>query len=226
MVTFHLALPIQFLTSLHFSSNTADELRLVLSFNLKNDLMLFRTYKGLKTTLTICSSLYKEINSLFNFISAIQDKAFYKKKIHRLINDEVSEGVYVIERNGNTLAKLKSLQNFLYKNFKKPKKQKGMRPAYSQPARLFATVKAHKFTGIKQININNLNLSNNRPNWHPFIRLLENNCPIFKTVSVKEIYNFQYFTLTLSLKNSCKILVKNIYLTMWICYLKVFLQMK
>ena len=45
-------------------------------------------------------------------MSAISDKAFYKKKINRLINDEVSEGVYVIERNSNTLAKLKSLQNF------------------------------------------------------------------------------------------------------------------
>ena len=55
-------------------------------------------------------------------MSAISDKAFYKKKINRLINDEVSEGVYVIERNSNTWAKLKSLQNFLYKNFKKPKK--------------------------------------------------------------------------------------------------------
>ena len=55
-------------------------------------------------------------------MSAISDKAFYKKKINRLINDELSEGVYVIKRYSNTLAKLKSLQNFLYKNFKKPKK--------------------------------------------------------------------------------------------------------
>ena len=33
-----------------------------------------------------------------------------------------------------------------------------MKPASSQPARLFATAKAHKFTDIKQININNLKL--------------------------------------------------------------------
>ena len=33
-----------------------------------------------------------------------------------------------------------------------------MRPNSSQPARLFATAKTHKFTDIKQININDLKL--------------------------------------------------------------------
>ena len=33
-----------------------------------------------------------------------------------------------------------------------------MRPTSSQPARLFATAKTHKFTDIKQININDLKL--------------------------------------------------------------------
>ena len=38
----------------------------------------------------------------------ILDKASYKEKINRLINDGISKGVYVIEENDNTLAGLKS----------------------------------------------------------------------------------------------------------------------
>ena len=63
-----------------------------------------------------------------------------------MINDGISKGVYVIEENGSTLAELKSFQNFIYRNFKKHEKYKEMRPTSS-----------HKFTDIKQININDLN---------------------------------------------------------------------
>ena len=38
----------------------------------------------------------------------ILDKASYKEKNNRLINDGISKGVYVIEENNNTLAGLKS----------------------------------------------------------------------------------------------------------------------
>ena len=85
-------------------------------------------------------------------------KSCYNEKINRLINDDISKGVYVIEENDNTLTELKSLQNFIYRNFKKHEKYKEMRPTSSQPARLFATAKTHKFTDIKQININDLEL--------------------------------------------------------------------
>ena len=88
----------------------------------------------------------------------ILDKACYNEKINRLINDGISKGVYVIEENDNTLTELKSFQNFIYRNFKKHKKYKEMRPTSSQPARLFATAKTHKFTDIKQVNINDLKL--------------------------------------------------------------------
>ena len=37
----------------------------------------------------------------------ILDQASYKEKINRLINDGISKGVYVIEKNDNTLAGLK-----------------------------------------------------------------------------------------------------------------------
>ena len=90
------------------------------------------------------------------------DKACYNEKINRLINDGISKGVYVIEKNDNTLTELKSFQNFIYRNFKKHEKYKEMRPNSSQPARLFATAKTHKFTDIKKININDLKL-------HPII---------------------------------------------------------
>ena len=81
----------------------------------------------------------------------ILDKACYNGKINRLINDGISKGVYVTEENDNTLTELKSFQNFIYRNFKKHEKYKEMRPTSSQPARLFATAKTHKFTDIKQI---------------------------------------------------------------------------
>ena len=58
----------------------------------------------------------------------IWDISCYKEKINRLINDGTSKGVYVIEENDNTLTELKSLQNFLHRNFKKHEKYKEMRP--------------------------------------------------------------------------------------------------
>ena len=88
----------------------------------------------------------------------ILDKACHDGKINRLIHDGISKGVYVIEENDNILTELKSVQNFIYRNFKKHEKYKEMRPTSSQPARLFATAKSHKFTDIKQININDLKL--------------------------------------------------------------------
>ena len=51
-----------------------------------------------------------------------------------------------------------------------------MRPTSREPARRFATAKNHKFTDIKQININDLKLRPiNRPNWYPLIPLFKNN---------------------------------------------------
>ena len=83
----------------------------------------------------------------------ILDKACYKEKTNRLINDGISKGVYVIEENGSTLAELKSFQNFICRNFEKHEGYKEIRPSSSQPARHFPTAKTHKFTDIKQMNI-------------------------------------------------------------------------
>ena len=88
----------------------------------------------------------------------ILDTGCYKEKINRLVNDGISKGIYVIEENDNTLAELKSFQNFVYRNFRKHEKYKGIKPTSSQPARLFATAKTNKFTDIKQMNTNDLKL--------------------------------------------------------------------
>ena len=43
---------------------------------------------------------------------AILEKASYKEKINRLINDGITKGVYVIEENNNTLAGFKIILKF------------------------------------------------------------------------------------------------------------------
>ena len=88
----------------------------------------------------------------------ILHKASYKEKINRLINDGISKGAYVIEKNDNTLAGLKSVQNCIYWNFKKYEKYNEMRPTANQPTRLFATMKIYKFKDTKLLNINDLKL--------------------------------------------------------------------
>ena len=78
-----------------------------------------------------------------NSLAVILDKACYKVKINRFINDGISKGVYVIEENDNTLEELKSFQSFFYRNLGKHEKYKEMRSISSQPARLFSTAKTH-----------------------------------------------------------------------------------
>ena len=130
-------------------------------------------------TNTFTQNIYRTKESTYNFLKPLQTNKdivllsgnkdssvvildiCYKEKINRLINDDISKGVYIIEEN-DKLTELKSFQNFIYRNFKKHEKYKEMRPTSSQPARLFDTAKTHKFTDTKQININNLKL-------HPII---------------------------------------------------------
>ena len=80
----------------------------------------------------------------------------YKEKINRLIYDGISKVLHVIEEKDNALAELILYDNFLYRNFKKHKKYKEMRPTSNQPATDFATARTHKSTDIKQTNINDL----------------------------------------------------------------------
>ena len=61
----------------------------------------------------------------------ILDKAYFKQKINKLVNDGISKGVYVIKENDSTLSELKSFQNFVCRNFKTRGKYKEMRPTSS-----------------------------------------------------------------------------------------------
>ena len=61
----------------------------------------------------------------------ILDKAYYREKINKLVNDGISKGVYVIKGNDSTLSELKSFQNFVCRNFKTHEKYKEMRPTSS-----------------------------------------------------------------------------------------------
>ena len=112
------------------------------------------------------------------------DKVCYKEKNNRLINDGISKKVYVIDENYNRLAELKSFQNFVYRNFKKHEKYKEIRPTSSQPARHFATAKTHKFTDIKQININDLKLRSvidqTGTHLHKYLKIIAQYLQLFK----------------------------------------------
>ena len=99
---------------------------------------------------TFTQNVYRTKDSTYNLLKPLQrnkdivllsgdkdssvvvlDKACYNEKINRLIKDDISKGVYVIEENDNTLTELKSFQNFIYRNFKKHEKYKEMSPTSS-----------------------------------------------------------------------------------------------
>ena len=62
-----------------------------------------------------------------------------------MIDDGITTGVYK-PTTDNTLKDLKTLHDFIYRNFKNHPKYKKMLPTSNQPARLSGTAKAHKFT--------------------------------------------------------------------------------
>ena len=47
----------------------------------------------------------------------ILDKVSEKEEFNKLINDGISNGVHIVEENGNRLAELKFYQSFIYRNF-------------------------------------------------------------------------------------------------------------
>ena len=152
------------------------------------------------------------------------DTGCYKEKFNRLISDNVSKKVYVIEQNDNTLTELKSFQDFIYRNFKKHEEYKEMRPTSSQPARLFTTAKTHKFTDTKQININNLKL---RPiidqagtHLHDCSKIITQ---YLQPLAINEYTISDILSFPDILRENPLDVIKNKYLMMWICYSPVFL---
>ena len=86
------------------------------------------------------------------------DEMSYNNKTNKLINFAIRKGICVIKENYAASAESKSSQKFVYRNLKKYEKHKEMRPTSSPPAKIFAAAKTHKFTDIKEININDLKL--------------------------------------------------------------------
>ena len=74
-----------------------------------------------------------------------------------MIDEGIASRKYV-ETNDTTHTDLERFQDFLYRHFKNKKCYDEMRPVLNQPARLFATTKAHKFKSLEEINVDQLKL--------------------------------------------------------------------
>ena len=65
-------------------------------------------------------------------------------KLDTMIDNGVMKGIY-IETTDNTLKELFRYHDFLYRNFHNHDRYKDMQPESNQSARLYGTVKTHKF---------------------------------------------------------------------------------
>ena len=79
----------------------------------------------------------------------------YINKLETMINKGIKSGTYA-ECEDTTINDLKLFQDFLRQKIKSYEKYEKMRPVPNQPAKLFATVKTHKFKNIKDIHVEDL----------------------------------------------------------------------
>ena len=71
----------------------------------------------------------------------IMDRNDYVKKILKMIEKEIQEGVFVKTEDSTLQNQLKQFQDFLYRNFSKYEKYDDMLPSSDQPAQLHGTAK-------------------------------------------------------------------------------------
>ena len=74
-----------------------------------------------------------------------------------MIDEGSASGKYV-ETGDVTHTDLKRFQDFLYRHFKNKKCYEERCPVSNQPARLFATDRAHKLKSLEEINVDQLKL--------------------------------------------------------------------
>ena len=83
------------------------------------------------------------------------NKQDYIQKLEGMLDEGIKRGTY--ERSTDTTKHdLETFQRFLYRNFKNHPSYDKMRPKSSQPARLYATAKTHKFNNIDEITVEKL----------------------------------------------------------------------
>ena len=85
----------------------------------------------------------------------IMNKQDYIQKLEGMLDEGIKRGTY--ERSTDTTKHdLETFQRFLYRNFKNHPSYDKMRPKSSQPARLYATAKTHKFNNLDEITVEKL----------------------------------------------------------------------
>ena len=80
----------------------------------------------------------------------ITQRADYINKLETMVEEGIANGKYVMTED-NTLKDLKSLQDFLTRNFKSSLPLNKIKPTSNQPAFLYGTAKTHKFQNPEQI---------------------------------------------------------------------------
>ena len=86
----------------------------------------------------------------------IMQKGDYNHKLQQII-DEGIKMVFYTPTEDNTLNDVRTLQDFLKRNFKnKFSRYEDMRPVSNQPACIYATSKTHKFNSLDDISVDNL----------------------------------------------------------------------
>ena len=85
----------------------------------------------------------------------IMNKQDYIQKLEGMLDEGIKRGTY--ERSTDTTEHdLETFQRFPYRNFKNHPSYDKMRPKSSQPSRLYATAKTHKFNNLDEITVEKL----------------------------------------------------------------------
>ena len=85
----------------------------------------------------------------------ILNKTDYIEKLENMVKESTDKGTYTLAED-NTVKDLKNFKQFLKQNFKGYDKLDDILPTSTQPARLYATAKTHKFSSADSVNINDL----------------------------------------------------------------------
>ena len=85
----------------------------------------------------------------------ILNKTDYIEKLENMVKESIDKGTYTLAED-NTVKDLKNFKQFLKQNFKGYDKLDDILPTSTQPARLYATAKTHKFSSADSVNITDL----------------------------------------------------------------------